>query len=89
MDQDDKDLLRSVHQHWLGYIAHGNLTTDSFEKVKNFATDTLKDIKTATYPWVATEEPKPQNATITSVEEGMIERYKAMQAQFKNETTGK
>lgn len=89
MDREDKELLENVHQHWLGYIAHGNLTSESFEKVKNFATDTLKDLKNATYPWAASEESAPQNGTISAEDADMIARYKARQAAFKRETTGK
>lgn len=89
MDRDDKELLQSVHQHWLGYIAHGSLTADSFEKVKNLATDTLKDIKNSTYPWSAVEESQPQNGTISAEDADMVARYKAKQAAFKRETTGK
>lgn len=88
MDQDDKKLLQSVHQHWLGYVAHGNLTKESFDKAKNFATDTLKDIKNATYPWAASEESTPQNGTISAEDADMVARYKAKQSQFKRETTG-
>lgn len=89
MDQEDKELLQSVHRHWLGYLAHGNLTPDSFERVKNFATDTLQDIKKATYPWRATEEPQQKNDTITAEDDDLVARFKARQAQFKRETTGK
>ena len=87
MDRDDKELLANVHQHWLGYIAHGNLTSDSFEKVKNFATDTLKDLKHATYPWAAAEESAQQNGTIGDEYADMIARYKAKQAR-KGKSTG-
>lgn len=95
MDRDDKEMLQTLHHHWLGYVAHGNLTSESFDKVKSFSNDILKDIKAATYPWIAAEdqqkqpeESKPQNATISAEDAGLIARYKAMQAQFKSETTG-
>lgn len=92
MAREDKEMLLSLHHHWLGYLSHGNLTTDSFEKVKNFATDTLNDIKNATYPWAAEEakpeEPKEKNDTISAADNDMIARYKAMTAQFERDTAG-
>lgn len=88
-------MLHTLHAHWLGYVAHGNLTSESFDKVKSFANESLQDIKNATYPWAAAEEKKkapeeskPQNATMSAEDAGLIARYKAMQAQFKRETTG-
>ena len=64
MDNDDKELLHTVHQHWIGYLAHGNLTPESFERVKGFATDALQDIRKAIYPWRAAEEPQQKNDII-------------------------
>lgn len=89
MDNDDKELLQTLHRHWLGYLAHGNLTPESFERVKTFATEVLQDIKKAIYPWRAAEEPQQKNAIISAEDNDLIARYKAYQEKFRRETTGK
>lgn len=90
MDREDKELLQSIHQHWLGYLSHGNLTKESFENVKTRATEILQDIKKATYPWAAKEEKQQtENGTIKPQDADLIERFKARQEQFKREMTGK
>lgn len=77
LNQEDKFLLERVHDHWLGYVAHGNLEKESFERVKDHATNTLKKIKSAVFPWPKNEEAKGQNATIKPADADLISRYRA------------
>lgn len=77
LNQEDKFLLERVHDHWLGYVAHGGLEKESFERVKDHATTTLKKIKSAVFPWSTNEEAKGQNATIKPADADLIARYRA------------
>jgi hypothetical protein len=77
LNQEDKFLLERVHDHWLGYVAHGGLEKESFERVKDHATSTLKKIKLSVFPWSDREEAKGQNATIKPADADLISRYRA------------
>lgn len=78
--QEDRKLFESVQRHWAGYVAHGNLTEESFETVKQRATDTLKKIKNTLFPWLPEEDENEkeneQNDTIKPEYAELIERYR-------------
>lgn len=78
--QEDRKMFESVQRHWTGYVAHGNLTEESFETVKQHATDVLKKIKFALFPWLPeedeSEKENEQNDTIKPEYADLIERYR-------------
>lgn len=76
--RQEQGFIEIAHRHWLALLSHGNLTPESFDKVKATANDALTDIKNIVFSWLvndATEnEAKP--ATIDSETQKLIDRYK-------------
>ena len=80
--QEDVRLLENVHQHWLAYLAHGNLTEDSFKDVKEHASELMAGVKSAILPWVKQDKTKTKNDTIDEKNRALAERYKAFKAKL-------
>ena len=76
--RQDQEFIEVAHRHWLALLSHGNLTAESFDKVKSTANETLADIQKLVFPWRsevdAENEAKP--ATIDGETQKLIERYK-------------
>lgn len=75
--QQDKEFIELAHRHWLALLAHGNLTEESFEKVKTTANETLTDAQQLIFPWLMKEtETDDKPATIDGETQRLIERYR-------------
>lgn len=76
--RQDQEFIEIAHRHWLALISHGNLTEESFEKVKATANETLTDIQNIVFPWLndAEAETEAKPATIDGETQKLIERYK-------------
>lgn len=81
--QAEKEVLHAVHQHWLGYVGHGNLTADSYEKVSEYAGNAITEYENSVFPWLAAADAKAtatgpggQKVTIDEATQKLIEAYK-------------
>lgn len=76
--RQDQEFIEVAHRHWLALLSHGNLTEESFEKVKATANETLADIQNIVFSWRAPEETENEAkpATIDGETQKLIERYK-------------
>jgi hypothetical protein len=82
--QENAKLLECIHQHWLAYISHGNLTADSFSDVKNHANKVLDSLQAAILPWSVKQETEVKNDTINggpvldAETQKLVDNYKKM-----------
>lgn len=57
LDELDRRYSREVevvnHNHWVTSANHPNLTAESFDKAKTYATSSLNRILKLTYPWLS------------------------------------
>lgn len=79
----EEDVTHAIHQHWLGYVGHGNLTPESYEKVRDYAGDALTSYENMVFPWLVeapatttTISPTGQKVTIDEATQRLIEAYK-------------
>lgn len=80
--QDDVRLLEDVHKHWLAYLAHGNLSEDSFKDVKTQAGNLITEIRRGILPWVKEDKSEVKNDTIDEKNKALMERYRAFKAKL-------
>ena len=89
--QQDHDMLAHLHRHWCAYLAHGALTQESFDSVKESSSLLLQDLKNSVFPWAAKKPEKlaggdnnatgPKNSKIDAETRALIERYKIWRAE--------
>lgn len=81
--QNDEELFQAIHRHWLGFIAHGRLTPESYDDVKKNVEEALLNLQGIIYPWVEVNKPKTggegQKDTIKPETRDLLERYKRAQ----------
>lgn len=78
--REEQQLLLAAHQHWCAYVAHGNLTEDSFSNIKQELTKTFTALHSITFPWQAATEPQVENSTIDAETQKLIDVYRQMVA---------
>lgn len=84
--QETARLLDSTHRHWLAYVAHGNLTKESFSDVKIYANKLLDSLHETIFPWAEKQETEVKNDTITdgpvldAETQKLVDNYKKMVA---------
>lgn len=83
--QEDYELLRVAHKHWLALLSHGNLTEESFKQVKKHANDVMQAIQKTSFPWINTDAEKDdkKDTIVDRDTQDLIDRYKQ---QFENKT---
>jgi len=89
--------LSSVHQQWLAYVAHGQLTEDSFANVKTSANSSLDELKWSIFPWRAPDESELKNDTIVDAgtpkldndTQKLVQQYKNWQKQLEEAKAAK
>lgn len=81
--RNDEELFQAIHRHWLGFIAHGRLTPESYDDVKKNVEEALLNLQGVIYPWVEVNKPKTgdegQKDTIKPETRDLLERYKRAQ----------
>ena len=78
--REDEKVIIAVQQHWLAYVSHSSLEPDSWQKVKNHATDTLKSLQNIILPWLEGAEPAEKKDTIEGKYGHLIKQYRDMVA---------
>lgn len=78
--REDEKIIAAVQQHWLAYVSHSSLESDSWKKVKDNATDTLKSLQNIIFPWLEGAEPEEKKDTIESKYGSLIKQYREMVA---------
>lgn len=92
--------LSATHQQWLAYVAHGQLTEESFHDVKKSTNAALDDLQSAIFPWRELRQPDLKNDTISGSQndadgpqlddetQKMIAQYKEWQSQLTSTDNG-
>lgn len=76
----DEKIIQAVQRHWLAYVSHSGLESDSWSRVKDRATEALKGIQSTLFPWVSPEETAAKKDTIESKYGHLIAQYRALVA---------
>lgn len=76
--REEQQMLETAHQHWCAYVAHGNLTEDSFSDIKQELTKVFTTLQSVIFPWQVTAEPQTRNSTIDAETQKLIDIYKQM-----------
>lgn len=91
--QETQKLLGHVHQHWCAYLAHGNLTEESFGEVKKSLAGALTDVQYNLFPWTTKKDEnpegnaaEPENSKIDNDTQNLINKFKVWRAAQTTET---
>ena len=80
--RESQHMLEYLHQHWCAYVSHGGLEETSFANVKKNASEILKDLQAAVFPWNAEvkkeAEPEVKDSKIDDETQQLIKRYREM-----------
>jgi hypothetical protein len=79
--QEETQLLAHAHRHWCAFMAHGNLTEESFSGVKDAINTGLLNLQNAIFPWHKTDKPDPKTGTIDAETQKLIDIYRQMTAE--------
>lgn len=77
----EAQICAAAHDHWLAYASHSNLEAESWDKIKKYATNALKELQTAIAPWKPKSETEKEKDTIEDKYGDLIQQYKEMVAQ--------
>lgn len=84
--REDEKIIIAVQQHWLAYVGHSSLEPESWKKVKDNASDTLKSLQNIVLPWLEGAEPAEKTDTIEGKYGDLIKQYRDMVARQQADT---